>query len=41
MKEEFVKELDNAIAKHALLDNPFYQMWNKGELPMDALKEYS
>jgi len=41
MKEEFVKELDDAIAKHALLDHPFYQMWNKGELPMDALKEYS
>ena len=41
MKEEFVKELDNAIAKHALLDHPFYQMWNKGELPMEALKEYA
>ena len=41
MKKEFIKELDNAIAKHALLDHPFYQMWNKGDLPMDALKEYS
>ena len=31
-RDAFLKKLDEAIAKHSMLDHPFYQMWNDGEL---------
>ena len=37
----FLNRIDAAVAQHALLDHPFYQLWNKGELPREALDEYS
>lgn len=35
------KELDAVVAKWNLLDHPFYQAWNKGTLPVEALKTYA
>ena len=37
----FLDRIDAAVAQHALLDHPFYQLWNRGELPREALDEYS
>lgn len=38
---EFLKRLDAAVARHALLSHPFYQLWNKGELSRETLREYA
>ena len=37
----FLNRIDAAVAQHAVLDHPFNQLWNKGELPREALDEYS
>ncbi|MEE8331522.1 MAG: iron-containing redox enzyme family protein [Acidimicrobiia bacterium] len=34
-------QLDAAIEPWNLLDHPFYQAWNAGTLPMEALKTYA
>jgi pyrroloquinoline-quinone synthase len=34
-------ELDALIAEKNLLEHPFYQAWNRGELPMEALATYA
>lgn len=34
-------KLDERISKWALLKHPFYQAWEKGELPVDALRTYA
>lgn len=39
--EEFLDTLDATIAKHSLLDHPFYQAWNEGKLSKEALAEYA
>jgi len=39
--ETFTKVLDETIAKHSMLDHPFYQAWNEGALSKEALTEYS
>jgi len=41
MTETFLEKLDKVIAKHSMLDSKFYQAWNKGELPLSAIKEYA
>lgn len=33
--------LDEIIAERSLLKHPFYQTWQKGELPLEALKGYA
>ena len=40
-KSEFIKKLDDTIAKHALLDHPFYQLWNEGKIPKETIDEYA
>jgi pyrroloquinoline-quinone synthase len=37
---DFLKRLDETISRRALLSHPFYQLWNRGELSIDALREY-
>jgi len=41
MERTFLKELDEVIAKNSMLESKFYQAWNKGELPLAAIKEYA
>jgi pyrroloquinoline-quinone synthase len=38
---DFLKRLDETVARHALLTHPFYQLWNEGHLSMEALREYA
>lgn len=35
------KQLNEKIGRWALLKHPFYQAWESGELPVDALRTYS
>src|SRR5262245_10143629 len=37
---DFLTRLDETISRRALLSHPFYQLWNRGELSMEALREY-
>jgi len=39
-RDAFLKKLDETIAKHSMLDHPFYQMWNEGRLSKETLQEY-
>ena len=39
-RDAFLKKLDETIAKHSMLDHPFYQMWNDGKLSKETLQEY-
>ena len=36
-----ISELDQIVAGKRLLDHPFYQAWNSGELTMDELRDYA
>lgn len=38
---DFLKRLDETVARRALLTHPFYQLWNEGNLSMEALREYA
>jgi pyrroloquinoline-quinone synthase len=40
-RDAFLKKIDEAIARHAMLDHPFYQMWNEGRLDRETLDEYA
>lgn len=37
----FVKELQSLIAEKHLLTHPFYQVWSRGTLPIEAMREYA
>ena len=39
--KEFIKRLDETIARHSLLEHPFYQAWNEGALSREALANYA
>jgi pyrroloquinoline-quinone synthase len=39
--QEFLRELDERIAKFDLLTHPFYQAWSKGELTREEIREYA
>jgi len=39
-RDAFLRKLDETIAKHSMLDHPFYQMWNDGKLSKETLQEY-
>jgi len=39
-KDAFIKKLDETIARRSMLDHPFYQMWNDGQLSRETLGEY-
>lgn len=36
----FIDRLDQTIARHAMLDHPFYRTWNEGGLSRETLQEY-
>lgn len=38
---ELIKKLDQIIAEKNLLKHPFYQLWSKGELSLEALRNYA
>ena len=37
----FINRLDETIARHAMLDHPFYKTWNEGGLSKETLREYA
>ena len=41
MAIELTDRIDEIIRNKSLLTHPFYQAWNKGELPLDSLREYA
>jgi len=40
-KLSFVEQVDAKIDKHHLLNHPFYQAWNSGELEVSVIREYA
>ena len=40
-REEFLAALDAVIAEKHLLKHPFYQLWSRGELNLETLREYA
>jgi len=36
-----VEEIDARVARQHLLQHPFYQAWSRGELSLDALRDYA
>jgi pyrroloquinoline-quinone synthase len=40
-REEFLAALDAVIAERHLLKHPFYQLWSRGELKLETLREYA
>ena len=41
MTNQLMERIDEIIAEKSLLKHPFYEAWNKGELPVESLKEYA
>ena len=40
-RADFIKQLDETIAKYSMLEHPFYKAWSEGNLTQEALAEYS
>ena len=40
-REDFLAALDAVIAEKHLLKHPFYQLWSRGELTLETLREYA
>jgi pyrroloquinoline-quinone synthase len=40
-REIFIQELQSEIDKRHLLKHPFYQMWNRGTLPIEVMRKYA
>lgn len=40
-KTSFIDQVDARIAKHHLLNHPFYKAWNAGELDSAVIREYA
>lgn len=36
-----IEEIDARVSRQHLLQHPFYQAWSRGELTMDALRDYA
>lgn len=39
--EKFIEQLQSEIDKRHLLKHPFYQMWNRGTLPLEVMRKYA
>lgn len=39
--QEFLRAVDAAIERHAMLRHPFYQAWSEGKLSKETLAEYA
>src|SRR5262245_54947829 len=40
-REQFIEALDALITEKHLLKHPFYQLWSRGELTLETLREYA
>ena len=41
VQEPIIQEIDARVARQHLLQHPFYQAWSRGELSMEALRDYA
>src|SRR5271170_4551124 len=41
LNASIIDEIDTRIARQHLLQHPFYQAWSRGELSLDALRDYA
>ncbi len=41
IKSSILDEIDARVASQHLLDHPFYQAWSRGELSLEALRDYA
>jgi pyrroloquinoline-quinone synthase len=41
MQEQFIERLKSEIDKRHLLKHPFYQMWERGTLPITVMQKYA
>jgi pyrroloquinoline-quinone synthase len=39
--QSVIQEIDARVARQQLLQHPFYQAWSRGELSLDALRDYA
>jgi pyrroloquinoline-quinone synthase len=39
--QSVIQEIDARVAQQHLLQHPFYQAWSRGELSLDALRDYA
>ena len=39
--QDFLAQIDAIVEERHLLSHPFYQMWNRGELTLETLREYA
>ena len=41
MAKDILARIDEIVEERSLLKHPFYQSWNKGELPIESMREYA
>ena len=41
VQEPIIQQIDARVARQHLLQHPFYQAWSRGELSLDALRDYA
>ena len=41
MAKEVLDRIDQLVRDRSLLKHPFYESWNKGDLPIESLREYA
>ena len=41
MTTDLILRIDTLVQERSLLKHPFYQAWNRGELPLEALRGYA
>lgn len=41
MSQSVIEAIDARVARQHLLQHPFYQAWSRGELSLDALRDYA
>jgi pyrroloquinoline-quinone synthase len=41
LKPQILDEIDARVARQHLLQHPFYQTWSRGELSLEALRDYA
>jgi pyrroloquinoline-quinone synthase len=39
--QTIIQEIDQRVSRQHLLQHPFYQAWSRGELSLDALRDYA
>ena len=41
MTTDLIERIDDIVQRRSLLTHPFYQAWNRGDLPLESLREYA